>query len=40
MDAALVQLVRTGRISQQLAEERSSSPEELRRLIGGGLVAA
>ena len=40
MDAALVTLVRTGRISQQLAEERSSAPEELRRLLGGGLVAA
>jgi twitching motility protein PilT len=41
MDAALVQLVRSGRISQQLAEERSSAPEELRRLLGGGgLVAA
>jgi twitching motility protein PilT len=43
MDAALVQLVRSGRVSQQLAEERSSAPEELRRLLGGaggGLVAA
>ena len=40
MDAALVQLVRSGRITQQLAEERSSSPDELRRLLGGGLVAA
>jgi twitching motility protein PilT len=40
MDAALVQLVRSGRITQQLAEERSSAPEELRRLLGGGLVAA
>jgi twitching motility protein PilT len=40
MDAALVQLVRSGRISQQLAEERSSAPEELRRLLGSGLVAA
>ncbi|HEX5309894.1 MAG TPA: type IV pilus twitching motility protein PilT [Solirubrobacteraceae bacterium] len=40
MDAALVQLVRSGRISQKLAEERSSAPEELRRLLGGGLVAA
>jgi twitching motility protein PilT len=39
MDAALVQLVRSGRITQQLAEERSSAPEELRRLLGGGLVA-
>ena len=40
MDAALVSLVRSGRISQKLAEERSSAPEELRRLMGGGLVAA
>ncbi|HEX3693521.1 MAG TPA: type IV pilus twitching motility protein PilT [Solirubrobacteraceae bacterium] len=40
MDAALVQLVRSGKISQKLAEERSSTPEELRRLMGGGLVAA
>ncbi|HEX3392387.1 MAG TPA: type IV pilus twitching motility protein PilT [Solirubrobacteraceae bacterium] len=40
MDAALVQLVRTGGISQKLAEDRSSAPEELRRLLGGGLVAA
>ena len=40
MDAALVQLVRSGRITQQLAEERSSSPEELRRLLGSSLVAA
>ncbi len=40
MDAALVQLVRSGRISQKLAEDRSSAPEELRRLMGGGLVAA
>jgi twitching motility protein PilT len=40
MDAALVQLVRSGRITQKLAEERSSAPEELRRLMGGGLVAA
>jgi len=40
MDAALVQLVRSGKVSQKLAEERSSTPEELRRLLGGGLVAA
>ena len=40
MDAALVALVRSGRITQKLAEERSSAPEELRRLMGGGLVAA
>jgi twitching motility protein PilT len=40
MDAALVQLVRTGKITQKLAEERSSSPDELRRLMGGGMMAA
>ena len=40
MDTALVGLVRSGRITQKLAEERSSAPEELRRLMGGGLVAA
>jgi twitching motility protein PilT len=36
MDAALVELVRRGKISQQEAEKRSSNPEELRRLAGGG----
>jgi twitching motility protein PilT len=35
MDAALVDLVRRGRISQQLAERRSSTPDELKRLMGG-----
>ncbi len=40
MDAALVSLVRTGRVSQKLAEERSSAPEELRRLLGAGSLAA
>jgi twitching motility protein PilT len=40
MDAALVSLVRTGKISQKLAEERSSAPEELRRLLGAGSLAA
>src|ERR687894_1254971 len=35
MDAALVELVRRGLISQQEAEKRSSSPDELRRLAGG-----
>jgi twitching motility protein PilT len=34
MDASLVQLVREGKISRELAEARSSSPEELRRLMG------
>src|SRR3954449_9688369 len=35
MDAALATLVRQGRISQKLAESRSSQPVELRRLMGG-----
>ncbi len=34
MDAALVTLVRLGKITQQLAESRSSTPDELRRLLG------
>ncbi|HEV7884112.1 MAG TPA: type IV pilus twitching motility protein PilT [Solirubrobacteraceae bacterium] len=34
MDAALATLVRAGKITQQLAESRSSTPEELRRLLG------
>ncbi|MDQ3741359.1 MAG: type IV pilus twitching motility protein PilT [Actinomycetota bacterium] len=41
MDAALATLVRQGKISQKLAEQRSSHPDELRRLMGaGGLMAA
>jgi twitching motility protein PilT len=40
MDAALVALVRTGKISQKQAETRSSAPEELRRLLGAGAMAA
>jgi twitching motility protein PilT len=39
MDAALVDLVRRGRISQQTAERRSSTPDELRRLMGQAGVA-
>jgi twitching motility protein PilT len=37
MDAALVDLVRRGRISRAEAEKRSSNPEELLRLAGGSL---
>jgi twitching motility protein PilT len=40
MDAALAGLIRAGKISQRLAEQRSSTPEELRRLLGFGSVAA
>ena len=38
MDAALVELVRRGRISREEAEKRSSNPEELKRLAGGSSV--
>ena len=40
MDAALVDLVRKGKISTKLAESRSSTPEELKRLMSGGGLAA
>jgi twitching motility protein PilT len=39
MDAALVDLVRRGHISQQTAERRSSTPDELKRLMGKAGVA-
>jgi twitching motility protein PilT len=35
MDASLATLVRQGQITQKLAEARSSTPDELRRLLGG-----
>jgi twitching motility protein PilT len=34
MDADLARLVRSGRITRTLAEQRSSVPEELKRLLG------
>jgi twitching motility protein PilT len=41
MDSALATLVRQGRITQKLAEQRSSTPGEFKRLLGqGGLMAA
>ena len=40
MDAALAGLVRENKISRQLAEQRSSTPDELRRLMGGGMGIA
>src|SRR5215210_5278413 len=40
MDAALVELMRAGKISRELAEARSASPEELRRLMGGSSMRA
>jgi len=39
MDAALATLVRKGKITQKLAESRSSTPDELRRLLGAGSFA-
>jgi twitching motility protein PilT len=36
MDSCLAQLVRTGKITRQLAESRSTTPEELKRLLGAG----
>jgi twitching motility protein PilT len=38
MDAHLAQLVRMGKITRSLAEQRASVPEELKRLLGGALV--
>jgi hypothetical protein len=35
MDAALVQLVRAGKVNRQVAESRAHAPEEFRRLLGG-----
>jgi twitching motility protein PilT len=42
MDADLVKLVREGKITRSLAEQRSSVPEELKRLLGasGAVMAA
>jgi twitching motility protein PilT len=40
MDAALVGLVRSGKITRQLAESRSTTPDELRRLLGFTPMAA
>jgi twitching motility protein PilT len=39
MDASLAELVRHNKITRELAEARSSSPEELRRLMGTVRVA-
>jgi twitching motility protein PilT len=36
MDMALSHLVKSGKVTQQMAFERSHDPEELQRLIGGG----
>jgi twitching motility protein PilT len=40
MDAALASLVRQSKITRSLAEQRSTTPEELRRLLGSMPLAA
>jgi twitching motility protein PilT len=40
MDADLARLVRQGKINRALAEQRSSIPEELKRLLGGAPAPA
>jgi twitching motility protein PilT len=40
MDTSLAGLVREGKVTQKLAEARSSTPEELRRLLGAASLAA
>ena len=40
MDTALATLVRREKITQKLAESRSSTPDELRRLLGASSLAA
>jgi twitching motility protein PilT len=40
MDAALADAVRRGKITQKVAESRSSTPEELKRLLGADGAAA
>jgi twitching motility protein PilT len=40
MDAHLAQLVRMGKITRAMAQQRASIPEELKRLLGGAIQAA
>jgi twitching motility protein PilT len=40
LDAALAALIRAGKITQRMAESRSSTPEELKRLTGMGGVGS
>ena len=40
MDAALAGLVRDGKVTRALAEQRSSTPDELGRLLGAGMGLA
>jgi Tfp pilus assembly pilus retraction ATPase PilT len=38
MDADLARLMRAGKITRQMAEQRASVPEELKRLLGAAPV--
>ncbi len=38
MDADLARLIRAGKITRSLAEQRASVPEELKRLLGGATL--
>jgi Tfp pilus assembly pilus retraction ATPase PilT len=40
MDSSLASLVRAGQITKELANARSSTPEELKRLLGEVSLAA
>jgi twitching motility protein PilT len=40
LDTSLAGLVRQGKITQRMAESRSSTPDELRRLLGSSALAA
>jgi twitching motility protein PilT len=40
MDADLARLVREGRVTRKLAEQRAAVPEELNRLLGAGPIGA
>jgi twitching motility protein PilT len=40
MDSSLASLVRSGQITKELAKARSSTPEELNRLLGEVSLAA
>jgi twitching motility protein PilT len=40
LDTALATLVRSGKITQRMAESRSNTPDELKRLLGQGLGMA
>jgi twitching motility protein PilT len=40
MDSALATLIRQGKITRAIAESRSTTPDELRRVLGTSAMAA